>query len=176
MKAQFVVSNVGSDPTTVGGLLKAFSKGKAGASLMDGMISDGYLPPLDAQSDDSWATLFRKVHDQYIPKLPLDGNVNYGMALGYTFASALQAAGQNPTRQGIVDAVEKGGLKGPTLVPYRYSAQSHAGATGVQMAKISGGKVVLSGDPMTTDDGSGAIEAYSGGHPEAPANGVPPKE
>jgi hypothetical protein len=98
------------------------------------------------------------------------------MALGYTFASALQAAGQNPTRQGIVDAVEKGGLKGPTLVPYRYSAQSHAGATGVQMAKISGGKVVLSGDPMTTDDGSGAIEAYSGGHPEAPANGVPPKE
>jgi ABC-type branched-subunit amino acid transport system substrate-binding protein len=176
MKAQFVVSNVGSDPTTVGGLLKAFSKGKAGASLIDGMISNGYLPPLEASSDDSWATLFRKVHDQYIPKLPLDGNVNYGMALAYTFATALQAAGQNPTRQGMVDAVEKGGLKGPVLVPYRYSAKSHAGATGVQMAKISGGHIVLSGDPQTTDDGSGPIQPYSGGHPEAPANGVPPKE
>jgi ABC-type branched-subunit amino acid transport system substrate-binding protein len=175
MKAQFVVSNVGSDPTTVGGLLKAFSKGKAGASLMDGMISDGYLPPLDDQSD-SWAALFRKVHDTYIPKLPLDGNVNYGMALAYTFVTALQNAGQNPTRKDVVDAVEKGGLKGPTLVPYRYSADSHAGATGVQMAKIADGKVELMGDPVTTDDEGGAIEPSSQESSDAPANGIPPKE
>ena len=155
-----MVSNVGSDPTTVGGLLKAFSKGKAGASLMDGLISDGYLPPLD-DAADSWVELFKKVHDTYIPKLPLDGNVSYGMALAYTFAKALQQAGQNPTRQGIVDAVEKGGLKGPTLVPYRYSADSHAGATGVQIAKIADGKIELKGDPLTTDDEAGAIEPYT---------------
>jgi ABC-type branched-subunit amino acid transport system substrate-binding protein len=175
MKAQFVVSNVGSDPTTVGGLLKAFSKGKAGASLMDGMISDGYLAPLDDASD-SWAALFRKVHDTYIPKLPMDGNVNYGMALAYTFVTALQNAGQNPTRKDIVDAVEKGGLQGPTLVPYRFSADSHAGATGVQMAKITDGKVELMGDPLTTDDEGGAIESSSEQNPDAPANGIPPKE
>jgi branched-chain amino acid transport system substrate-binding protein len=175
MKVQFVVSNVGSDPTTVGGLLKEFSKGKAGTSLMEGLISDGYLAPLEDESD-SWAALFRKVHDTYIPKLPMDGNVNYGMALAYTFVTALQQAGQNPTRQGIVDAVEKGGLKGPVLVPFRYGADSHAGATGVQMAKIADGKVELMGDPLTTDDEGGAIEPSTEENPEAPANGIPPKE
>ena len=43
-KPQLVVSNVGIDPTTVGGLLKAFSKGKAGTELIEGAITDGYLP------------------------------------------------------------------------------------------------------------------------------------
>ena len=178
MKPQFVVSNVGTDPTTVGGLLKAFSKGKAGSVADGGLISDGYLPPLDDQSD-SWAALFRKVHDTYIPKLPLDGNVNYGMALAYTFANALQQAGQNPTRQGIVDAIEKGGLKGPTLVPYRFSADSHAGATGVQMAKIADGKIELMGDPVTTDDEGRRDRALQrrrlrGAGQRRPAEGVMP--
>ena len=98
------------------------------------------------------------------------------MAMAYTFANVLQQTGQNPTRQGIVDTLEKGGLKGPTLVPYRFSADSHAGATGVQMAKITDGKLVLEGDALTTDDEAGAIEPYSEGHPDAPANGIPPKE
>ena len=41
-----VVSNVGSDAITLTGLLKAFSKGAAGASLIDGIVTDSYLPPL----------------------------------------------------------------------------------------------------------------------------------
>ncbi len=42
---QLVVSNVGIDPTTVGGLLKTISKGKAsGTALIEGAITDGYLP------------------------------------------------------------------------------------------------------------------------------------
>ena len=41
-----VVSNVGADAITLTGLLKAFSKGAAGASLIDGIVTDSYLPPL----------------------------------------------------------------------------------------------------------------------------------
>ena len=52
--------------------------------------------------------LFRKVDEKYIPKLPFDGNVEYGMALAYTFVEALQAAGPNPTRQSIVETIETG--------------------------------------------------------------------
>src|SRR5204863_8371426 len=63
-KPQFVVSNVGSDPTTVGGLLKAFSKGKAGTALVEGMVTDGYLPPTGDMSN-AWIRLFRKIHDRY---------------------------------------------------------------------------------------------------------------
>jgi branched-chain amino acid transport system substrate-binding protein len=171
---QLVVSNVGSDPTTLGGLLKAFSKGKAPSSLIDGIVTDGYLPST-TDTSDSWVKLFRKIRATYVPKLPYDANVEYGMALAYTFAQALARAGTNPTRQSIVDAVEKGGFSGPGLVPFRYSNSSHAGYTGTQIGVIKGGKVQLQGQPMTTDDAGGAISAFSGAHPDAPASGVPPK-
>jgi ABC-type branched-subunit amino acid transport system substrate-binding protein len=169
---QLVVSNVGSDPATLTGLLKSFSKGKAGASLIEGVVSDTYLPPL-SDGGNSWITLFKRIHDRYIPKLPFDGNVAYGLAMAYTFADALGRAGANPTRQSLVDALEKGGMKGPGLVPFRYSAHSHAGYTGVQVGTIKNGQLQVQGDPATTDDASGAIADYTQTPPGAPANGVP---
>jgi ABC-type branched-subunit amino acid transport system substrate-binding protein len=169
---QMVVSNVGADPTTLTGLLKSFSKGAAGASLIDGIVTDGYLPP-PGDASNSWIALFDKIHDQYIPKLPKDGNVLYGMAMAYTFVDALTQAGPNPSRQDLVDTLEKGGMKGPGLVPYRFSAESHAGFTGVQMGKIDGGVFAPKGSPATTDDGKGEITEYTETPPDAPANGVP---
>jgi ABC-type branched-subunit amino acid transport system substrate-binding protein len=170
---QLVVSNVGSDPTTLKGLLKAFSKGKAPSALIDGIQTDAYLPPLSDASND-WVALFKKIHDRYLPKLPLDGNVEYGLAMAYTFVEALQRAGQNPTRQGIVGAIESGKLSGPGLVPFRYSKDSHAGYTGVATSEIKSGDVALTGKPMTTDDGAGAISESNAGATPAPANGIPP--
>jgi ABC-type branched-subunit amino acid transport system substrate-binding protein len=170
---QLVVSNVGSDPTTLKGLLKAFSKGKAPSALIDGIQTDAYLPPLSDASND-WVALFKKIHDRYLPKLPLDGNVEYGLAMAYTFVEALQRAGQNPTRQGIVEAIESGKLSGPGLVPFRYSKDSHAGYTGVATSEIKNGDIALTGKPMTTDDGAGAISESSAGTTPAPANGIPP--
>jgi hypothetical protein len=170
---QLVVSNVGSDATTLAGLLKAFSKGKAPATLINGMVSDTYLPAL-SDTSNSWITLFKQIHDQYIPKLPFDGNVAYGFGLAYTFAEALQRAGANPTRQSLVDAIQKGGLSGPGLVPFRFSSTSHAGYTGVQIGTIKDGALSLTGQPLTTDDASGAIQPYTGSATEAPSNGIPP--
>jgi ABC-type branched-subunit amino acid transport system substrate-binding protein len=169
---QMVVSNVGADPTTLTGLLKSFSKGAAGASLIDGIVTDGYLPP-PGDTSNSWIALFDKIHDQYIPKLPKDGNVLYGMSMAYTFVDALTQAGPNPTRQDLVDTLEKGGLKGPGLVPFRFSAESHAGYTGVQVGKIEGGVFRPEGKPVTTDDAGGEITDYTEPQPEPPANGVP---
>jgi branched-chain amino acid transport system substrate-binding protein len=171
---QLVVSNVGTDPTTLIGLLKAFSKGKAPSSLIDGIVTDGYLPPV-GDTSNSWVKLFTQIQQRYLPKLPLDNNVGYGMALAYTFAEALQKAGTNPTRQSIVDAVQTGKLSGPGLVPFRFSKDNHSGYTGTQIGVIKGGKIVVQGKPLVTDDASGAISAYGGSQPEAPANGVPPK-
>jgi ABC-type branched-subunit amino acid transport system substrate-binding protein len=171
-KPQLVVSSVGSDPTTLAGLLKAFSKGKAPATLMDGMVTDGYLPSL-GDSSNGWISLFKQIHDKYIPKLPWDGNVGYGLAVGYTFAEALAQAGSNPTRQSIVKAVESGKLTGPGLVPFAFSAQSHAGYEGAQIGTVSNGAIQFSGQPMTTDDGSGPIKPTSPPQESPPANGVP---
>jgi len=169
---KIVVSNVGADPTTLGGLLKAFSKGKAGSSLIEGLRTAYYLPSGNDASDP-WIKMFKGIHDQYIPKLPWDGNVLYGEALAYTFAEALQMAGKSPTRQSIVDAIESGKLKGPGLVPFRYSKDSHAGFTGERLGEIKNGQLIEEGQPLVTDDGNGPIKPGTQPAQQPPPNGVP---
>jgi ABC-type branched-subunit amino acid transport system substrate-binding protein len=171
------VSNVGSDPITLSGLLEAFAaKGGAkvnGNQLIQGIITDGYISS-PADPNNSWIKLFKQIHDKYIPKLPFDGNVLYGMSVAYTFAQALEKAGANPTRDGIVKAIEGGLPQGPGTVPFRYSSSSHAGFTGAQIGIIKGTVITFQGKPMTTDDGSGAVQVFSGSQPTAPSNGIPP--
>jgi ABC-type branched-subunit amino acid transport system substrate-binding protein len=160
-KPQLFISNVGADPTTVGGLLKSFSKGKANTALIEGAYTDGYLPSV-ADTSNPWIALFKKIHDKYDAKAPFDGNVEYGMAAAYTFAAALKAAGDNPTRQDVVDALNGGKVKpGPGTVPFRYANGDHGGFAGVQMGRITGGKIKLFGQPMVTDPASGPISAYN---------------
>jgi ABC-type branched-subunit amino acid transport system substrate-binding protein len=175
-KPQLVVSNVGIDPTTVGGLLKTISKGKAsGTALIEGALTDGYLPsPTD--TSNPWIQLFMKIHAQYDAKAPFDGNVEYGMANAYTLVQALQAAGKNLTRQALINAVDNDGGKwtGPGLVPYRYTKTEHGGFDGVEMAQIRGGKIVEFGGPLATEPTAGSpITPYTGTQPAPPANGIP---
>ena len=134
--------------------------------------TDGYLPSL-GDSSNPWIALFKGIHDKYIPKLPWDGNVGYGLAMAYTFVDALAKAGANPTRQSIVKTIQTANLRGPGLVPFRFSAQSHAGFTGVQIGTIKNGAVELSGQPMVTDDQSGAIQPFTGAAVQPPSSGVP---
>jgi ABC-type branched-subunit amino acid transport system substrate-binding protein len=175
-KPQLVTSSVGIDPTTVAALLKTVSKGKAsGTGLIEGTITDGYLPS-NTDTSNPWVQLFMKVHAQYDASVPFDGNVEYGMASAYTLVQALQAAGKNLTRQDLVNAVNKfgGSWKGPGLVPFRYTTTQHGGYGGAEIGQIRGGKIVLFGGPLTTDPTAGSpITPYSGGQPAPPANGIP---
>jgi branched-chain amino acid transport system substrate-binding protein len=173
---QLVVSSVGIDPITVGGLLNSISKGKAGGdALINGAITDGYLPS-NTDTANPWIQLFMKVHQQYDSGVPFDGNVEYGMANAYTLVQALVAAGKNLTRQDLVTAVNNDGSKwtGPGLVPYRYSATVHGGFGGAEMGKVQNGKIVLFGGPLVTEPTStGSITPYTTSQPAPPANGIP---
>jgi ABC-type branched-subunit amino acid transport system substrate-binding protein len=174
---QLVVSNVGSDPITLAGLLEAFAK-KGGATvsgnaLTQGIITDGYLPSLGTSSN-SWIKLFEKIHAKYLPKLPLDGNVAYGLAAGYTFVQAMLKAGRNPTRQDLINAINGGLPQGPSVAPYAYSSSNHNGITGAYMAVIKKGALVPTGPVQVTDTSPpGAITTYSTAQPAAPASGIP---
>jgi ABC-type branched-subunit amino acid transport system substrate-binding protein len=173
-KPQLVVSNVGIDPTTVGGLLKTFSKGKAGTALIEGAITDGYLPS-SSDTKNPWIALFKKIHDQYDAGAPFDGNVEYGMANAYTLAQALQLAGKSLTRQALIDAVNNSGaqLSGPGLVPFRYSSSVHGGYGGVEMGQVRNGKIALFGGPLVTEPtASSPITQYTTAQPAPPASGV----
>jgi ABC-type branched-subunit amino acid transport system substrate-binding protein len=171
-----VVSNVGSDPITLSGLLEAYAKqGGAtvnGNQLTNGIITDAYLPGLS--SNDSWYVLFKKIHDQYEPKAPLDGNFFYGMSVAYTFVQAMMKAGRNPTRQDLVTAIQAGLPQGPVVAPYAYASSDHSGTTGAYMGIIQNGVIVQKGSVLTTDtSASGAITTYTGTEQQAPASGVP---
>ncbi len=173
---QLVVSDVGADPITLSGLLEAFAKqGGAtvnGNQLTNGIITDNYLPALS--TSDSWYVLFKKIHDQYEPKAPLDGNFFYGMSVAYTFVQAMLKAGRNPTRADLVTAIQAGLPQGPVVAPFAYSSDNHAGATGAYMAVIKNGVGVQQGPVLITDtSASGPITTFTGTQPQAPASGIP---
>jgi ABC-type branched-subunit amino acid transport system substrate-binding protein len=169
---KWVVSSVGADPTTLAGLLQSFSKGAAGASLLDGVVTSGYLP---ATSDTSsqWTALFKQIHDKYIAQLPFDGNVIYGMAVGYSFVALMKKAGRNPTRQDVVNALNGGLDQGPGIVPFAFTSSNHLGYTGVQMAVIQSGAATYTG-PVYTASVSGDVTACSScASKPMPTNGIP---
>ena len=168
----WVVSNVGADPITLTGLVTTFSKGAAGATLLEGLVSAGYLPP-SSKTDDPWIKLFTQVHDKYIPDLPMDGNVVYGLSVAYSFVDAMKRAGQNPTRQDVIKTLNTGKVsRGPGLAPLGYSSENHLGYTGEQMFTIRAGKAVPEG-PVYESTDTGPIKQFSGGATSPPTNGIP---
>jgi hypothetical protein len=172
-----VVSDVGSDPITLSGLLESFAKqGGAkvnGDQLINGIITDGYLPST-SDTGNSWIQLFSKVHTQFDPKAPFDGNVLFGESVAYAFVQAMFKAGRNPTRADLVSAIQAGLPQGPSVAPYAYSATDHAGITGAYMGVIQNGQLVQQGSVLTTDtSATGAITTYTGTEQQAPASGIP---
>ncbi|XVX21659.1 ABC transporter substrate-binding protein [Actinomycetota bacterium] len=176
-KPKWFYTNVGSDPKLVGSLLAKFSKGavKDGNSALDGIMTTEYIPGVDS-ADDPWVKLWTKVWDEQGKDGELTNYRVYGMSQAYAFVSALQASGKNLTREGIVKAIEDGGgkWKGPNKLPFRYSADSHLGISGVEVVEIKKGIGQGLQDPMVTDLGDAEITADSGTAEQAPnESGLP---
>ena len=172
-----VVSNVGTDPATLGGLVTTYAKAGGttvnGSALINGIITDGYAPPV-GDTTNSWTALWKKVHDQYDAKAPFDGNVAYGMANAYTFVQAMFKAGRNPTRASLVSAIEAGLPQGPVSAPFAYSSTDHSGVTGAFIGVIQNGVIVQQGPVLVTDDSAtGSITSFTGTEQQAPASGIP---
>ncbi|TAN32865.1 ABC transporter substrate-binding protein [bacterium] len=170
---KWVVSSVGADPTTLAGLVQAFSKGAAGASLINGVVTSYYLPST-GDTSNSWINLFKQIHDKYIASLPFDGNVEYGMAVAYSFVLLMKKAGRNPSRQDVINVLDSGKLDpGPGLVPFGYSSSSHLGYQGVQMATIQNGSLQYSGSIYTASVSGSVTACGSCASGAMPANGIP---
>jgi branched-chain amino acid transport system substrate-binding protein len=177
---QWFYSNVGSDPTLVGGLLARFSEGAVdGGGALDGVLTTEYIPGVDAV-DDPWVQLWQSVWKEHGEGGPLTNYRIYGMSQAYTFVQALMAAGEDLTRDGLVAAVEEqgGDFVGPNLAPYRYSEDSHLGISGMKVVELTGNEgedltpvlVTDIGDEPITEDESGAAEDAppEDGIPDAP--------
>jgi branched-chain amino acid transport system substrate-binding protein len=166
---QFIVSNVGGDPSTLAGLIKQYSQGSADISIANGVISDSYIPsPTD--SKNPWVQLFHTVHDTYDAKQPWDFYGISGMTMAYATYQALHAAGPNLTRQGLLKALTEQGssFQGPNLTPYRFSSSDHDGMAGSQIDTIANGLSILSGPTYVTDDKDAPVTTYSEPRPLPP--------
>ena len=159
---QYVLSNVGADSPTVGPLLTAFTQkgggtaaqAKAAAGLLNGVITDAYFAP-ESEVSNPWVQVEKKLLADYAPSLyaksGLDGNTQYGVALAYTVVQALQAAGKNLTRAGLLAAIAKSGkdFVTPGFVPLSYSSTVRYGFQGAEVIKLS-----ATAPPAVTPTGS----------------------
>ncbi|QCX27659.1 ABC transporter substrate-binding protein [Nocardioides jishulii] len=177
-KPQWFVSSIGSDAPLVGSLLSEFSEGavKAGTGALDGVLTSEYIPTTD-QPDDPWVQLWQKVWDEHGGKGELTNYRIYGMSHAYATVQALQGAGKDLTREGIVEYLKENGsdLDGPQLAPFRYGDDSHLGISGMRLVKLKG----RGSEPVTpvlvTDIGDAEITEDSSGQDKdaPPSSGVP---
>ncbi len=167
-EAQWVISSVGADPAALKGYLK-----ENAAALTQGVIATNYLPVV-TDDENSWVQLFTEINDEYNDGAPMDATALHGYALAYGVAQALVAAGEDLTREGLIEVLESGELTvGPSPTPFAYSADDHSGMTGVYVTEIDNLESRNLTPPYVTDDGDGPVEEYTGEAEEAPENGVP---
>jgi ABC-type branched-subunit amino acid transport system substrate-binding protein len=170
-KPQWVYSNIGADPVLVGSLLGRFSQGAVtDTSLLEGMITTEYLPRADNPADP-WTAEFAKIWQAHGDGGALSNYRIYGMSQAYAFVQTLQAAGQDPTRQTLVEAVERDGkaMEGPWLAPYRFAADKHGGIAGVKITQVTGQTTKQLTGVRTTNNGDAPVTDLN--TPESP---VPP--
>ena len=141
-------SSSGADyPTLVGYLGE-----DVGPKLLQGLVGTNYLPSLGGDSD--WVSLFRQVNDDYNDGAPFDGNTIYGMSVAYLFAEALDAAGDDPTRESLIAAVTSGDLVGNGILPLSFGDDSHAAYLGVGITAVDQGVQDYVGATYAVDGGS----------------------
>jgi len=177
-------SSVAADATLVGGVIArgAAARGQQitpeqGAQVMNGTYATSYFPTVDLP-DNPWVQKFGEIWGEYGDGGPLTNFRIYGMMQAYLFVSALQAAGEDLTREGIVEAIESEGSswKGPWLAPLDYSEESHRGISGVQVVQLQGGAPVQKTEIQVTDPGEGEIEEFTEEPDEPTENGIPSAE
>ncbi|MTA06721.1 MAG: ABC transporter substrate-binding protein, partial [Actinobacteria bacterium] len=127
-KPQFIVISVGSDATTFQTILGAKGTPAAtSAALLAGTISASHAPA-PGEADDEYVKAFKKINDEFNkgPSKTWDNNVLQGMNIGYLTTAALQGAGKNLTRPGIIKYIENNAskLSSAALAPLGYSAKT----------------------------------------------------
>jgi ABC-type branched-subunit amino acid transport system substrate-binding protein len=175
-KTEWIVTSVGSDATT----LKTLG---VPVALLNGVVSTSFAPAITDDSDP-WIKFFSGVNDKYntYRDKSFDNNVLIGMSQAYIFTQALAAAGKNPTRKGLIAAMEKQGktFNPGALVPMNYSATNHAGPLGYWFGRFNAaGELKPAGGKYTvyvTDSDNGAVTQLTNfSRPALTNNGLPAK-
>ena len=162
---KWAASSAGGDYNTLSSYL-----GENTEKLLEGFISANYLPAASG-TEDEWTAKFAEINEEYNQGAEFDGNTIFGMSIAYLFVEALQEAGENPTRESLLTALESGDVKGNGHVPLDFSTDSHAGYSGGMITVVSGGVQSYVGTPYTAEGDS--VSPYTEERAAMPENGIP---
>jgi ABC-type branched-subunit amino acid transport system substrate-binding protein len=128
---QWIISSVGSDPSSVNTPLEA------------GALSLDYFPAVTDKADP-WIPWVRKVlladktdFPTFTASSVITGNELYGAGYAIGFAETLKAEGKNVTRAGFVKTMESMTLNTPAIVPLKFSKNNHQGLLGGTIVKVA---------------------------------------
>jgi len=161
---QWFASSSGGDYPTLAELIGE----ETAPQLLQGFVSANYLP---FSPDGEWVALFEKINDEYNGGARFDGNTVYGMSVGYLFAEALAKAGEDPTRESLVEAIESGELVGNGILPLTYGPDDHAAFDGVGITVVDQGVQDYTGSTYRLDGET--VEAVDAEPVALEAEGVP---
>jgi ABC-type branched-subunit amino acid transport system substrate-binding protein len=183
---QLLIDGVAGDPPTLGAAAALTTPPSSAQALLNGAITDGY-GPFENQASNPWVQVSKKLLAKYDPSLlaknGLTGDELVGIAVGYATVQALQDAGKNLTRQGLINAIAKDGSSfiNPGFVPYSYSSSVHFGYEGEQLYKMSTSAPSITepsgtymgvepiGPVYETSPGAGPVKVYHGHQDAVPS-------
>jgi ABC-type branched-subunit amino acid transport system substrate-binding protein len=168
---QWMLGSVGGDATTLR---------LAGVPVAVLNNAIGFSPvPATTDMKDEYVKFFSDIYAKAVPGSAFDLNVLLGMNTAFMTAQALKAAGPNPTRKSLINAINTKGatFANSALVPAAYSRTSQVGLTGYWVGRYSatgdlspiGGTYVT----YTTDSGNGPVVKSTYKRPAMPAKGLP---
>jgi ABC-type branched-subunit amino acid transport system substrate-binding protein len=183
---QLVIDGVAGDPSAIGPAAVLSTPAPAGQALLNGAITDGY-GAFENQTSNPWVQVATKLLTKYDPTVAtkgITGDELVGFNLGYTIVQALQAAGKNLTRQGLLNAIAADGSKfiEAGFVPYSYSSAVHFGYEGEQLYKMSSSATPITlpsgtylgvtpvGPVYYTSPGAGPVKVWHGAPDKVPAS------
>jgi ABC-type branched-subunit amino acid transport system substrate-binding protein len=129
----WMVTSVGSDPDIVGGLVGA--KG-----ILNGVYTPSFIHPIQ-DTRNAYVRQMKVIADR--AGLPWNFYTYYGINTAYVLAQAIDMAGPNLTRKGLINSLETNASKfrSAASVPLRYSKSSHQGLTGYWMGQYNNGEL-----------------------------------
>jgi hypothetical protein len=145
-----------------------------------GTISASHAPS-PGEADDEFVKAFKKINDDFNkgPDKRWDNNILQGMNIGYLTTAALQGAGKNLTRPGIIKYIEGNAskLSSAALSPLGFSAKTHEAFTGFWIGAYDAATVLKPVDATrkvwTTDSGKGAVTELKYTRPAIAADALP---
>lgn len=160
---QWVISSIGGDTATLQALLTEFTEdtdaeGVPADAFLEGAVVTSYMPRVEDE-DDEWGRFFVDVYEEYGHGGPPTNTHMFGMTQAVMFAQVLKSAGEDLTRQSLVDALETQEWQGPGFTPFSSSEGDHGGHQGVYVVRFeAGGAIEMVQEARVTDRGDGPVE------------------